>query len=32
MGKTIIKVNNLRKKFDNVEVLTGITEDIDEGN
>ena len=31
MGKTIIKVNNLRKKFDNVEVLTGITEDIDEG-
>ncbi|MBQ7481876.1 MAG: amino acid ABC transporter ATP-binding protein [Lachnospiraceae bacterium] len=27
----MIKVNNLRKKFDNVEVLTGITEDIDEG-
>lgn len=31
MGKTIIKVNNLRKKFDDVEVLTGITEEIDEG-
>ena len=30
MGKTIIKVNNLVKKFDNVEVLAGITEDIDE--
>ncbi len=31
MGKTIIKVNNLVKKFDNVEVLAVITEDIDEG-
>ncbi len=31
MGKTIIKVSNLRKKFDDVEVLTGITEEIDEG-
>ena len=31
MGKTIIKVNDLRKKFNDVEVLTGITEEIAEG-
>lgn len=31
MGKVIIKVNNLRKKFNDVEVLSGITEEIDEG-
>lgn len=31
MGKAIIKVNNLCKKFNDNEVLTGITEEIDEG-
>ena len=31
MGNAIIKVNNLRKSFNNIEVLTGITEEIAEG-
>ena len=31
MGNIIIKVNNLHKKFNDIEVLEGITEEIDEG-
>lgn len=31
MGNSIIKVNGLCKKFNDIEVLKGITEEIDEG-
>lgn len=31
MSNAIIKVNNLRKSFNRIEVLAGITEEIDEG-